>query len=204
MSPSITVITPLRPERIPLMLVRARASVKAQWLPAAEHWIVCDGPDDDLRNLCAVSDNIQYAWARDNETPHWGAAARNRGQELASGDLIAYLDDDDAYRPWHLAVLAGALEAEPGAQWAYAAVDWHRDDGVRRTYANPPQPGHVSSLIMHRRSLKAQWERGPREDWDLLKSWMDQGIRHVAVDLVTADAYADRTCNVGPIIVQEA
>ena len=30
------------------------------------------------------------------------AATRNRGVELASGELIAYLDDDDLWRPEHL------------------------------------------------------------------------------------------------------
>jgi glycosyltransferase involved in cell wall biosynthesis len=47
------------------------------------------------------------------------AATRNRGIALASGELIAYLDDDDLWRPCHLERLVAALDAEPDAALAY-------------------------------------------------------------------------------------
>jgi len=47
------------------------------------------------------------------------AATRNRGIALATGELIAHLDDDDLWRPGHLAALVGALRAHRRAGLAY-------------------------------------------------------------------------------------
>jgi hypothetical protein len=50
---------------------------------------------------------------------------------LAAGDLVAFLDADDAWLPWHLELCVGALDAHPDAGLACtAAVDW----------AAPPPP----------------------------------------------------------------
>lgn len=51
------------------------------------------------------------------------AATRNRGVALACGELVAYLDDDDRWRPRHLAALVAALDADPGAGLAYGDAE---------------------------------------------------------------------------------
>lgn len=67
------------------------------------------------------------------------AAARNRGVALANGELIAYLDDDDLWRPDHLSGLVGILEARPDAGLAYADAEICR---VERTMnRNREAPG---------------------------------------------------------------
>ncbi|MDQ3761802.1 MAG: DegT/DnrJ/EryC1/StrS family aminotransferase [Actinomycetota bacterium] len=50
-----------------------------------------------------------------------GAAARNRAEELAQGDLIALLDDDDEFFPNHLFDCVNALD-ETGADLCYGRV----------------------------------------------------------------------------------
>lgn len=51
------------------------------------------------------------------------AATRNRGTELARGELVAYLDDDDLWRPDHLVRLVSLLDAEPDRALAYGDAE---------------------------------------------------------------------------------
>ncbi len=51
------------------------------------------------------------------------SAARNAGVELAGGELIAFLDQDDAWRPEHLEVLRRAISRKQGVGWAYHDFD---------------------------------------------------------------------------------
>ncbi len=51
------------------------------------------------------------------------AATRNRGVALARGELIAYLDDDDLWRPDHLEGLVATLDAHPACGLAYGDAE---------------------------------------------------------------------------------
>ena len=48
--------------------------------------------------------------------------AANVGLDAALGTHVVFLDDDDTFDPDHLASLAAALEAEPGARVAYSGT----------------------------------------------------------------------------------
>ena len=81
-------------------LERAIDSVLGQSRPAAQIVVVDDGSGEDLGSI-----RERYAgrveWIRQ---PNAGAAAaRNRGIEAASGNLIAFLDADDYWEPEKLA-----------------------------------------------------------------------------------------------------
>lgn len=89
----ITVVIPTIPPRA-AMLDRALASVHAQTLPAA-------------------------AVVVETDTGREGApAVRDRGLARVETDLVAFLDDDDALQPWHLARLAACLD-DTGADLVY-------------------------------------------------------------------------------------
>lgn len=51
------------------------------------------------------------------------AATRNRGVALATGELIAYLDDDDLWRPHHLHGLVTLLDLRPDSGLAYGDAE---------------------------------------------------------------------------------
>ena len=51
------------------------------------------------------------------------AATRNTGVRAARGTLVAHLDDDDLWRPGHLAALVRALDRAAGAALAYGDAD---------------------------------------------------------------------------------
>jgi glycosyltransferase involved in cell wall biosynthesis len=51
------------------------------------------------------------------------AATRNRGVALATGEFVAYLDDDDLWHPHHLEGLVGLLDARPECGLVYGDAE---------------------------------------------------------------------------------
>ena len=106
------------------MLTRSIPSALAQTYPDWELIVVSDGLDNaDVR---AVVDGFGDERIRYFEIPRpnytamtaeqlWhaaGAAARNYAESHARGDIIALLDDDDAFEPHHLQDCVDALAAD--------------------------------------------------------------------------------------------
>jgi glycosyltransferase involved in cell wall biosynthesis len=175
-----------------LLLSRCVPAVAAQDYPALEHIIVSDGPDPELRGKLDGLPRVRYAElpAHDPEA-QWGHYARLHGIDLAKGDYIAYLDDDNSWRPGHVQILAAALQ-ETGAGFAYGMTAVHgRGDYV--IGADPPSCGQIdTSAIMHRRGLLdlATWRWHPgieTIDWDLVSRWMAAGATWAGVPAITAD-----------------
>jgi glycosyltransferase involved in cell wall biosynthesis len=97
-SPVVSVIIPThdRPER----LARAVSSVLGQTYRRLEVIVVDDGSNPPVRNVveraAAGDDRVRYLQLG---CSRGAAAARNRGLAGASGDLVAFLDDDDRWLP---------------------------------------------------------------------------------------------------------
>lgn len=187
----ISVITPTW-QRHDLLLNRCIPSVRAQTVPV-EHVVVSDGPDPQLRDLLAGA-GVVYAEVPEHHTEgvNVGGWARNRGLEVATGDLIAYLDDDNAFRPPHIEKLAAAL-TESTADFAYTRMFRHGIGDVIGT--DPPVHGGVdSSVLMHRRWAPDLFGRWPAPstysiDWELVGAWLSAGAKWVHVPDVTVDYF---------------
>lgn len=212
----VSVITPTW-QRHHLLLSRAIPSVRAQTYTDFEHIIASDGPDRDLRQKISEIPG-DYRWDRVRsgesqpqhggfpwryvEVPHhdehknnFGSRARNHGLARARGDYIAYLDDDNAWRPEHLALLCKALDDNPRAGFAYSKLVTHPQGQVIGT--DPPTYGGIdTSVIVHRRELLdiARWPK-PNQitfdqhapDWDIVANWLRAGTQWVHVPEVTVD-----------------
>lgn len=187
--PFVSVITSTW-QRRELLLTRAMPSVRAQDWPH-EHIVISDGPDPALAFwLPSRHPEIIYAELPEHEPArHWGHLARLRGMELARGELIAYLDDDDEWEPEHLRVLAGALLADDDAGFAYSRALVHMTEGAVRIGDGRPAHGRIqTSMLMHRRGVAdtATWGSAhPAEDWLLVQAWLAAGIPYVSVPEVT-------------------
>lgn len=97
-------------------LGRALASLEAQSHRPLEIILV------DAAGACAPdatgAGNVPVV--RVDQGPLARAAAANAGLDAATGEWVAFLDDDDHLAPGHLANLVAALEASPGARVAYS------------------------------------------------------------------------------------
>ena len=194
--PLISVITPTW-QRHDLLLDRCIPSVAAQDYPAVQHVIVSDGPDKVLAGKIAGRSCGAVVWdalPAHDPAARWGHWARLRGLELATGEYIAYLDDDNAYRPGHLAKLAAALNADPSAAFAYSQIMMHNGGSSYVVGVPPPAYGQIdTSAIMHRRGLldTATWRDAGQLtiDWDIVERWLHAGAGWAHVPEVTADYY---------------
>ena len=194
--PLISVITPTW-QRHDLLLDRCIPSVAAQDYPAVQHVIVSDGPDNVLAGKIVAGSCGAVVWdalPAHDPAARWGHWARLRGLELATGEYIAYLDDDNAFRPGHLAKLAAALDADPSAGFAYSQIMMHNGGSSYVVGVPPPAYGQIdTSAIMHRRGLldTATWrdEGQVTIDWDIVERWLHAGAGWAHVPEVTADYY---------------
>lgn len=184
----VSVITPTW-KRFSLLTGRCIPSVRAQTYTPVEHIIVSDGPDEELSGIAGTRFLAEHVPA-----PNRGIRARRHGTDLATGELIAYLDDDNDWRPQHLGLLVRAL-AETGADFAYSQALCTEPHGYRWMIGwDPPRFAQIdTSMIVHRRELLdvANWQPadGPA-DWDLVSRWVAAGATWVHVPVVTLDYYA--------------
>lgn len=112
--PTVSVVIPTWNRR--RKLSAAIESVLAQTLPVDEMIIVDDGSTDDTWDtLKVMPECIGQTGVRVARQENAGvSAARNAGMRLASGEFIAFLDDDDVWHPEkmarQLAIFAGHPE----------------------------------------------------------------------------------------------
>lgn len=126
--PLVSIITPvLNAERY---LDAAIESVRAQTFTDWELILVDDGSTDSSIAIAASAAKADRriratSWAKG--VAHGAAGARNAGLDLASGEMIAFLDADDLYEPAKLEIETGLLAAHPGAAMVYGPTLWWRD-----------------------------------------------------------------------------
>jgi len=155
-------------------------------LTALEVVLVDDGGDDDLTGWAASRDDDRVRVVRQ---PNAGvSAARNRGIETSTGELVAFCDSDDLWLPSTLADLAAAFDGDPriGLTYGWYEVvdergrptgsvhrsDWSGDIWERLVTANPIG---ASGVMVRRAALDdvggfaVNRDRFPIdvEDWEL-------------------------------------
>jgi glycosyltransferase involved in cell wall biosynthesis len=176
----VSVVIPTRDR--PHLLRQALASVRAQTCPPDEVWVIDDG---SAPAVPAPSEGDARPAVRllRLDRPVGAGGARNEAIRRSRGELIAFLDDDDRWRPRFLERVAGLLTAAPpGVAAAASAFDLWEDGRI--VARDRPDPGvdlrrrllehpcvAPSAAVVRRAALEAVGGFDatlPRvEDWDL-------------------------------------
>jgi len=88
--------------------------VRSQGYPRVEHVVVDGGSVDGTRALLERLDGVRYV----SEPDRGLSDAVNKGIRMATGDVIGWLNADDAYEPGALQAVGRALAERPDATWA--------------------------------------------------------------------------------------
>jgi len=178
--PLVTVI--VRTLDRPRLLAEALQSISAQTHPRIEVVVVNDGGEDVVAlvdGYRAGLERLEYI-AFDQ---HQGrSAAANAGLDAATGQYLAFLDDDDLLQPRHIEQLLNTLRQNPDCRVAYSSVLCIDQDGSPRQerFEEAFDPVRlladnyipIHAILFHRSLL----EQGVRldetldlyEDWDMM------------------------------------
>lgn len=174
--PPATVTTVIPTYRRPEALVAAVRSALAQ--DVAEHTVIVVDDGGGLPELPADPRLVAVSLRRNTGSV---AVVRNVGVRLARSPHIAFLDDDNTWRPDHLRVCLAALGE--GADVVYTAVRRLRPDGTTLDVLSTPfdrvtlrEDSYVDTNAIALRldrgvrfsRLPRPRGRYPREDWELV------------------------------------
>ena len=152
--PAISIVIPAHNR--PDLLLRAVRSVFDQTLLPRELIVVDDGSSPPVVQTVfeGAPAGMRTSLLR-TEAPQGAAAARNRGVEHATGDWIAFLDDDDAFMPEKIQSVAEAIGLNPDADLFYhpAEIRMVREEISYRSGARPLGGGEAQTRVLLVRNL---------------------------------------------------
>jgi glycosyltransferase involved in cell wall biosynthesis len=141
--PLFSVIIPTYNRASPLAVTVA--SVFCQRLTDHEILVVDDGSTDDTATLLAGYGERVRVFRQQNRGP---GAARNLAVEHAKGDYLAFLDSDDLWFPWTLAVFARAIEQHVRPSLLAARVfEFTNDRELNIVKEKPPRASWFSDYF---------------------------------------------------------
>lgn len=112
------------------MLERAIQSVRSQTFTDYEIIVVSDGSTDGTNDYLRSIKDYNFKFFI-NEKSCGASAARNIGLRNASGDFIAFLDDDDEWFEYHLEVLVTKIKfSDSNVGLVYGWIDYYENNNI--------------------------------------------------------------------------
>ena len=149
--PTVTVVIPTHDRRA--LLTQTLRTVLAQRGVAVHVVVVDDGSSDDTAAAVRGLADPRVVLVR-NATARGVSAARNQGIAAATGDWVAFLDDDDLWAPAKLASQVSAARRD-GRAWACAGSVTVTSD-LRIVGGGPPPSGEaIAAQLPFRNTVPA-------------------------------------------------
>jgi GT2 family glycosyltransferase len=178
------------------LLNRAILSAMTQDYENLEVVVVGDNCPDLERMIAAMAHPRVRMFNLKKNHGAGGAVPRNHAIAAAGGSLIAYLDDDNFWKPGHVSSLYEGMRAS-GTSYAFSSMEV---DGVDLKFAEPRQGNIDTSCILHQKDLVAKhggWKDreagGYYHDWEFVSRWVKAGEKCVATKKPTL-VYNAETC----------
>ncbi|MEU3620828.1 glycosyltransferase [Amycolatopsis coloradensis] len=175
-TPKISVVLPTHDRAT--LLPRAIASVQAQHYRNWELVVADDASSDSTPKVLAALEDPRIRTIR--VAHHRVSAARNAALAETTGDVVAYLDDDNTMHPLWLKALAWAFGEHPEVTVAYGGYVIDDVEGLPSLLLKPYSRGALlkenladTGAVAHRAGLEeARFDESlvEMDDWDLLLS----------------------------------
>lgn len=139
--PSVTIVTSTynRAEVVRGAIESVLAQDYADW----EMCVVGDCTPDHTEDIVKSYGDARlrfYNLPKKSPPGSHGAIAKNHAIfEMSRSPYIAYLDDDDIYRPNYLTTMMGYIQSHPEADFLYCRCMYRDKDTQRRIWGNPFQ-----------------------------------------------------------------
>lgn len=121
-------------------LRRTLQSVHEQEYEPIEIIVIDDSGTGHARDVIAEFEDVLYIQLPENRGAQ---AARNVGLEVATGEYVRFLDDDDRLRPMAISKQMAALREHPDAGVAFCGIEYDSGD----VYLPPPE---VAGMALER------------------------------------------------------
>src|SRR6476660_6577128 len=122
--PTISIVTPSYNQG--QFLEEAICSVLSQNYGSVEY-VVIDGAssDDSAEIIRKYADRLTY-WVSEADKGQYDAI--NKGFARTTGEIMAWLNSDDKYTPWALAIVGENFAQLPEVQWLTTLLPLHWDE----------------------------------------------------------------------------
>ena len=166
--PTISVI--VSTYKRPTLLRRALESVARQTFTDMEVFVVHDGQweqdtQDVVTEVGPLFEDIDVPLALIATKEHTGyyTHPRNYATYVCHGDYVANLDDDNEWKPDHLANLVAAIEdGESWPDFVYSRREYVGDEGAPTEFGGQPLPIGPSPLVPWGNQAITQLNAGPQ------------------------------------------
>ena len=147
----------------PALLQRALRSIVAQQCPVAEIIVVDDADSLAVTRHAVEQCGVPHVLVVANARTKGASGARNTGAALSTGELLAFLDDDDEWLPSYLCAALAQFDAQ-GLDLICTDLLYRFEDGTERpgksaaAHLAPElfltdNPGLIGSNVIIRHSL---------------------------------------------------
>jgi glycosyltransferase involved in cell wall biosynthesis len=142
----ISVVIPTH-NRASMVGVAIASVLQSPLIGSAEQIIVVDDDSEDETEQVVRPFGVRYVRVACRSS----GATRNAGFALVQTPYVAFLDDDDVWLPGNLEEQLSALEARPGAGFAYGLTQCANDDlePLPWTYPSPPLASGIVPERLH-------------------------------------------------------
>lgn len=202
--PKISIVTSTynRPEKL-------KAAIQSVIDQSYEDWellVVADGPQPEAKAVVTAFKNPKVLF---QELPeHFGndTKPKNFGILCSTGEYVAFLDDDNTFRPDHLAVLINAIEKEPeldgvyGDRWTFVDGkdgklgthgDWNPTQLFGQNYIDISDVLVKKSCLMDMGGFDERYKKFI--DWNLWLRMAKARKKMKRIPLIITDYYIDDT-----------
>jgi glycosyltransferase involved in cell wall biosynthesis len=170
-------------------LAEAIESVLGQTLKPFEIIVVDDGSTDRGSQIVKKhGGRVRYIYQANQGT----AAARNRGVEAASGNYLAFLDQDDIWLSHKLAVQSNRMKKDDRLDLSFGMIKQRYENEASKKYGKEViyRGYSPSTLLIKRESLEevglfeTKWRLGEWANWYIRA--LEKKMKHFMVEEVVA------------------